>query len=385
MMHSEKFKALPVWRKAPLAVILACVLLAAAGCAKDPEAIFGVNGLVPAQQVAGTKQHEIYIATSRATDADRALLFSSERATGLSLAKVTVSIPPSHVRGRIERPKKLPPDPQTDFVFLDPQIFESGEAFSASINASIETRAAEQRDVLVFVHGYNTTTTAAVMRISQFVEDSGFTGIPVLFTWASRGKTIDYVYDMNSALQARGALLQTADLLSKTNANSFAVLAHSMGNLLTMEAIREAKLRGAYNRNGKLKTVILASPDIDLDLFRQQVAAWPENERNFFVLISSDDKALAFSRKIAGGINRVGDATPDQLASTGVTVIDLSRIEDENSLNHSKFADSPQVVQLIGKRLNAGDQLTTAQSGVPPLIPDLSITRNANIISLGNN
>jgi len=43
------------------------------------------------------------------------------------------------------------------------------------------------------------------------------------------------------------------------------------------------------------------------------------------------------------------------------------------------------VVQLIGKRLNAGDQLTTAQSGVPPLIPDLSITRNANIISLGNN
>jgi esterase/lipase superfamily enzyme len=384
-MYSEMSVAPAARRTSALAVILACVLLAVAGCAKDPEAIIGINGLVPAHEVAGTKRHEIYIATSRAPDSDPALLFSSDRATGLALAKVTVSIPPSHVPGRIERPKKLPPDPNKDFVVVDPQIFDSGEAFTASINALLETRAADQRDVLVFVHGYNTTTAAAVMRISQFVEDSGFTGVPVLFTWASRGKTIDYVYDMNSALQARGALLKTADLLSRTNANSFALLAHSMGNLLTVEAIREAKLQGVYNKNGKLKTVILASPDIDLDLFRQQVAAWPEDQRNFFVLISSDDKALAFSRKIAGGINRVGDATPDQLASTGVTVIDLSRIEDENSLNHSKFADSPQVVQLIGKRLNAGDQLTTEQSAVASaIVPNLSITRQANIISLSD-
>jgi esterase/lipase superfamily enzyme len=369
-----------------IAVIFFSLVLAVSGCAKPPEAIFGVNGLVPAEQTPGTKMHEIYIATSRARDSDPAMLFSSNRATQVSLAKVMVSIPPDHVEGRIERPKKLPPDPAKDIVVLDPQIFPTGDDFIASIDAAIEARPPGGRDLLVFVHGYNTTTAAAVMRISQFVEDSGFTGVPVLFTWASRGKTVDYVYDMNSALQARTALLQTADMLSRTKADSFAILAHSMGNLLTVEAIRQAKLQGSYNKNGKLKTVILASPDIDMDVFRQQIAVLPEEQRNFFVLISSDDKALAFSRKIAGGIDRVGDASPAELASTGVTVIDLSRIKDDNSLNHSKFADAPQVVQLIGARLNAGDELTTADAAapVPPIIPDLTITRQANIISLGN-
>jgi esterase/lipase superfamily enzyme len=372
-------------RRSGFAAILAFALLATAGCAKIPEAIFGINGEIPAQQVEGTKLHEIYIATSRTPDVDPALFFSSERATGVSLAKVTVSIPPAHVPGRIERPKKLPPDPRKDFVVLDPQIFDSSDAFISNIDAALESRMEGERELLVFVHGYNTTTAAAVMRISQFVEDSGFTGIPVLFTWASRGKTVDYVYDMNSALQARGAFLQTADMLSKTKAESFSILAHSMGNLLTVEAIRQAKLQGQYNRQGKLKTVILASPDIDLDLFRQQISVLPEEQRNFFVLISSDDKALAFSRKIAGGIDRVGDATPAELASTGVTVIDLSRIKDDNSLNHSKFADAPDVVQLIGRRLNAGDQLNTETTPAVPLLPpDLTITRQANIISLGS-
>jgi esterase/lipase superfamily enzyme len=383
---SSLFALQPLFCRVRPAAIISCALLALTSCAKLPEAVFGINGDVSAQQVAGVRLHDIFIATSRNPDQDPAIFFSGERARDVSLATVTVSIPPEHVRGRIERPKKLPPDPHKDFVIFDPLIFDGGNTFVASIDAALEKRPEGERELLVFVHGYNTTAAAAVMRISQFVEDSGFSGVPVLFTWASRGKTVDYVYDMNSALQARSALLETADLLSKTKAESFAILAHSMGNLLTMEAIRQAKLQGTFNRYGKLKTVILASPDIDIDLFRQQISVLPEEQRNFYVLISADDKALAFSRKIAGGIDRVGDATPADLASTGVTVIDLSGIKDSNSLNHSKFADAPEVVRLIGRRLNAGDALHTAEatSDAAPF-PDLTIRQTqANIIRLGN-
>jgi esterase/lipase superfamily enzyme len=372
-------------RAAARGVAAGLILAALAGCAKAPEAVIGVDGTIPVDQVPGVKLHEIFIATSRARDPDPAILFSGERAFSTSLAKVTVSIPPDHVPGSISRPRQLPPDPRKDFVVLNPRIFDSGESFIADIDAALALRPEGEREVLVFVHGYNTTTTAAVMRISQFVQDSGFTGVPVLFTWASRGKTVDYVYDMNSALQARGKLLETSDLLSNTKAESFSILAHSMGNLLTVEAIRQAKLQGNFNRKGKLRTVILASPDIDLDLFRQQIAVLPEEQRNFYVLISRDDRALAFSRRIAGGIDRVGDATPAELAGIGVTVIDLSKVSDTNSLNHSKFADAPEVVQLIGKRLNAGDQLHTSEatSGTATF-EDLTIVRNANVISLSN-
>ncbi len=384
-MRGEELPARPSVRSSRRVAVLLCALVVLSSCAKLPEAVFGIGGDIPVQQVAGVRLHDIFIATSRDQDPDPAILFSGERSREVSLAKVTVSIPPDHVPGRIERPKKLPPDPRKDIVVLDPLVFDSREAFKATIDAALEQRPQGEREVLIFVHGYNTTAAAAVMRISQFVEDSGFTGVPVLFTWASRGKTVDYVYDMNSALQARDALLKTASLLSETKAESFHILAHSMGNLLTVEAMRQAKLLGAYNRYGKLRTVILASPDIDLDLFRQQVSVLPEEQRNFYVLISKDDKALAFSRKIAGGINRVGDATPSELSSTGVTVIDLSGIKDTNSLNHSKFADAPEVVQLIGRRLNAGDQLHTEESTAQAVLPNLTIQQTqANVITLSD-
>ena len=48
---------------------------------------------------------------------------------------------------------------------------------------------------------------------------------------------------------------------------------------------------------------------------------------------------------------RVGNDDVEVLAGLGVTVLDLSEI-DVNGSNHAKFADSPEIVQLIGKRLS---------------------------------
>jgi esterase/lipase superfamily enzyme len=377
-------------RFARLAVVLAVGLLAA-GCVIPPEDVFGVdNAKTPALTVSGTRQHEIFIATTRQADPDPGIMFSTGRSKTLNFARVNVSVPPGHVAGRVERPKKLPPDPQTDFVVLDPIRFAGAPDLVAAIDAALLARPEADRTVLLFVHGYNTTATAAVMRIAQFVHDSGFRGVPVLFSWASRGKTVDYVYDMNSALQARTAFIETAAALSQTKAKDFGIVAHSMGNLLTVEGIRQAKLLGEFNKRGRVATVILASPDIDVDLFEQQIAVFPENERNFFILISRDDKALAVSRKIAGGVDRVGDAQASRLAAMGVTVIDLSRVSDRSSLNHTKFADSPEMVQLIGRRLNAGDQLGTEGASVTgerisTAAPNLKVeSSQARVFNLGD-
>ena len=48
---------------------------------------------------------------------------------------------------------------------------------------------------------------------------------------------------------------------------------------------------------------------------------------------------------------RVGAADAQTLDSLGVSVIDLSEIEDSASGSHSKFAGSPEIVQLIGNGL----------------------------------
>lgn len=186
--------------------------------------------------------------------------------------------------------------------------------------------------------------------------------MPVLFTWASRGKTLDYVYDLNSALHARDDLLETADAVASTSLSGLNIVAHSMGNLLTVEAMRQDQLLGSFNNSGKIRTIVLASADIDANVFVKQLQPFPIQARKFYVLISENDKALAISRRIAGGVDRVGDEPGDELAKLGVKVIDRSKVDDTSSLNHTTFAGSPEIVQLIGRRMNECDSFVNPPS-----------------------
>ena len=51
----------------------------------------------------------------------------------------------------------------------------------------------------------------------------------------------------------------------------------------------------------------------------------------------------------------MGATNIDELAELGVIAIDLSEIDNSKSGSHSKFAGSPEVVQLIGNGLNKND------------------------------
>ena len=252
--------------------------------------------------------------TTRAMDPDPALMFSRGRSDTLRFATMTVTTPPAHQSGQIERSETLPPDPALYFAIQNPALLDGDQGFLRAFNAEIRSRPAGQRGVMVFIHGFNTTLTDAVLGIAQFVEDTGFTGVPLLFSWASGGRVQDYVYDINSVLAARDDLLHGAVLVSKSGATSVDLVAHSMGNLLAVEAMRQAKLEGTFTKLGKLHNVILASPDIDVDLFRRQLSVFSPDERRFYVFISRGDTALRASRFIGGGVPRVGAGDVKALA-----------------------------------------------------------------------
>ena len=124
---------------------------------------------------------------------------------------------------------------------------------------------------MVFVHGYNTGFDNAVYRVTQIAHDSGYSGTPVLFSWASGGKTTDYVYDKESASVARDQLEATLRLLAQSGARRIDIVAHSMGTWVTMEALRQLAITGDRDLGGKLGDVVLASPDIDVDVFKSQM------------------------------------------------------------------------------------------------------------------
>jgi len=336
--------------KTVLAVIFLSVL---AACGRAPDLVGIDNAEKPVAAQKEAQRRKIFIATTREASEVVGVFYSSERAPELGLASVVVSIPPTHVVGQLERPKNLPPDPATEFAVIEPTVYRSENSFISTINGELAKLPPKDRKVLIFVHGYNNTTSDSILRMAQFVEDTGFTGVPVLFAWASAAKASHYVYDLNSALIARPRLLETGQILSRTNANSADLFAHSMGTFLTVEAIVQSQLAGKFNHAGQIGNIMLAAPDIDLNLFQTQLSYLRKSDRNFTIFVSNDDKALGFSKRISGGIQRVGAADASQLEPLGVTVIDLSEIDDSTSGTHSKFAGSPEIVQLLGNSLKS--------------------------------
>ncbi len=336
-----------------LSVIAASLLLSCSA----PKNLVGIELKNPQNVAQNVGQHQLFIATTRVPSSVSGEFYSGERSQILNFAQVEVSVPPSHVPGEIERPRRLPPDPQKHFTINQPVSFNTETQFQNVLAAHLKGRPKDNRKILLFVHGYNTNLTSAILQVTQFVEDSGYDGVPVLFSWASSGQTLKYVYDINSVLSARDNLVKMFSTLELESVESYDVVAHSMGTLLVMEAARQIVITTGINPTGKVRNVVLAAPDIDRDLFLSQLKNFPEGGYNMIILVSSDDKALLASRRVAGGVSRIGQLPASELDRRGIIAIDLSDVDDESTYSHAKYKDSPEVVRLLGDALKNGESV----------------------------
>ena len=358
----------------PRAAFAAVFVLAAflAGCATRPESGF----LEPvALSAPGAVSHDILVATTRARDPRPGTLFNGDRADAIDYAALTVSVPPSHAPGEIQWASTPPGNPETDFVVRKETYLDGDKAFVRALNAQLALRPPGKRKVLVFVHGYNTMFAEGLYRFTQVVHDSEAVGVPVLFTWASRGTLTGYVYDNNSATAARDELEHTLRLILASDAEQVNILAHSMGNWVTVEALRQIKIAGGVPSRDKFGHIILASPDIDLDVFKSQMRRLGKPKKPFFIVLSRDDKALALSQFIAGGQSRLGATENlDELTALGAVVIDLSDVQGTDSVNHDKFAQLAEV---------APDLIPVLQNGVGATLDSTSQDQQAASSALG--
>ena len=351
-----------------------------AGCGGGAQSHALLNPVtVPAAASAVAGSHSIYVATTREPAANAAEVFGGGRADTTAFARVDVSVPAGHKIGEIERPKGKAADPGKFFTATGITGYPEATAFERTLRADIASRGGR---ALVMIHGYRNHFDDAVYRITQVVQDSGYTGTPVLFSWASSGKTLDYVYDNNSATAARDSLEGTLRLLVRAGAKRIDIVAHSMGNWVTMEALRQLAITGDRDLDGRLGDVVLASPDIDVDVFKAQMRRYGQPDKPFFIMVSRDDRALGFSRLIAGNRPRLGDYADDKdIAKLGVVVVDLTGVSSNDSLNHAKFADNPLLVKLLGERLNEVDGLGTSESAVTDHINALAQGLGQSVVS----
>lgn len=328
---------------------------ALAACGARPETGF----LAPVTEAhLGAATHTILVATTRKRDERPGTLFNGERAERLDFAKLAVSVPPNHEAGQIEWASTAPGDPGTTFVTRQASYLDGDKAFVQALNAQLASRPKGQRRVFLFVHGYNTMFAEGLYRFAQVVHDAKMPAVPVLFTWASRGQLAQYVYDTNSATAARDDLERTIRLIFASDADEVNLLAHSMGNWVTVEALRQVKIAGGLPQSSKVGQLILAAPDIDIDVFKAQMRRFGKPKKPFIIVLSKDDKALGLSNFLAGGQTRLGaDADAAELAELGALVIDMTEVKALDASNHGKFAQlaviAPQLHQVLERGVTA--------------------------------
>lgn len=343
------------------ALILLSLLVS--GCAGRLEGVLQPTSV----RAEGAQIVDMLVATTRRPSGNPATLFSGERGNGLEMTEISVSIPPANMRkvGQVQWPKKLPADPMKEFATVSVEPVTSLKM----LDEWGAKHVGKNGRVMIFVHGFNNTYEDSVYRFAQIVHDSKADAAPVIFTWPSRASIFDYNYDKESTNYSRDALEEVIRLAVKQpKVKEIVIMAHSMGTWLTMEALRQMAIRDG-GISPKVKEVILASPDLDVDVFEQQLKSMGKKSPHLTIFVSRDDRALSISRRISGNVDRLGQIDPSQepyrsaLEKAGITVIDLTALKVGDSLNHGKFAESPEVVRLIGQRLVAGQTITDSDVG----------------------
>ncbi len=311
---------------------------------------FNLAGLFGGKAEQRTITTEIFVASTR-KGGDHATQLTPGAKPRFALD--FISVPPDHKPGRIETPAFGNPNPDHHFAVRQQSELDASE-FGEQLAAQLSGRVGVDRDVLVYVHGFNTSLDEARFRLAQIVVDTRFGGVPVLFTWPSRAQLLAYGADKEVAMASRAALRNLFQTIAATpGVGRVQIIAHSMGTWLTMEALDEAALSGSPDLHGKLGNVMLAAPDIDLSVFREQLA--PLDPSHFSVFVSKDDRALQISASLQGD-RRLGSLDPgsdhdrDLIEKLGVGVYDISDLST-TLIGHDVYADAPKVIRQIGKRI----------------------------------
>src|SRR5262245_50925280 len=233
---------------------------------------------------------------------------------------------------------------------------------------------AQGRDILVFIHGFRSTFEEAVLDAAHLSDGISFRGDTMVFSWPSKAGLFDYSFDRESAMWSRDAFERVLEsvMLSPTRSRLHLV-AHSMGTMLTLEALRQLNARYGDAAADKIGAVVFASPDIDIDVFTSSIERLGPLAPKITLVTATNDRALALSGKLAGGITRVGAAEKAQLERLGLKVVDATA--SWGIINHAQFLTNPAVRQVVrraieenGRRAwDLATRTTVARLGTLPL------------------
>jgi len=106
-----------------------------------------------------------------------------------------------------------------------------------------ELRQSKRKELTIFVHGYNTELVKNTELMGELYHYGGRQGVVINYEWPSAGKLIGYFQDKgnaeHSARMFRSFLGRIAPI---TGAKNIRIIAHSAGNLIVVNALKDLRL-----------------------------------------------------------------------------------------------------------------------------------------------
>ena len=352
LIHSNAFNFMENKYSQRFAIFLALALVTAlTGCS-----MFGGESPTVAETRPEPRLVELFYITDRAPDTDAERYFSSTRGD-LSYGFSRISMPPGHIMGQHEEPSLLKlewTDVDDKHITIHDVRKLSRKDFAARLGRAIE--ASPGHKLMVFVHGYNQEFPDASRRVAQFADDLKFSGPVVLFSWPSQGSLAGYTVDETNAewAETHFAELMSA-LLEQIPVQNIYLVGHSMGNRIIGNAMITLSGDRLESDLMLFREIIMIAPDIDADVFRNDMA--PRLARtgiNITLYASSKDRALMAS-KAFHGYPRAGDSGEELVVVEGMETIDASDASG-GLLGHSYFAEDRRIMEDIFALLQTGQR-----------------------------
>ncbi len=231
------------------------------------------------------------------------------------------------------------------------------EAWFNAIDASV--RSSHSKDVIVYVHGANTTVERAAGQAAQLLHFTGRNTTVVLFAWPTAENFLRYSRDMVTAFGAAPHLARLIRLLcDNTSAESISVFTYSAGATVGSDALaRVGRDAGQSPATPvRLGEVYHAAPDADFRTFVNDMRDYAGQSERMTVSANLGDSALRLSQ-LVNRASRAGrpdmrelDETETQwlLDATREYDLDLIRVRPENisglsQRSHTFWYDDPWV------------------------------------------
>jgi esterase/lipase superfamily enzyme len=287
------------------------------------------------------------------------LRYTTERSPSgeLHVGTCEVTIPKTHDLGQLEAPSVLRLEVREDeakHVVLRKTERFSDEPFYEQLRERVA--ASPDRELFVFVHGFNVSFENAARRTAQMAHDLKYAGAPIFFSWPANERfLLTYAQDETNVGWAAPHLKRfLLDVARNSDAKSINVVAHSMGNRALATALRELQLE-LRDESRLFNQVILAAPDIDADDFRLNIAPFiQKTSHRITMYASSNDQALAASQ-LVHRYPRAGDSGQVLVVVPGIETIDVSAI-DGGPWGHSYYGSSDPILKDIAVLFRGADQ-----------------------------